>query len=101
MKKIITLLGLIILSHFSFAQITTTKVADKKEDVSTEPYDSTLNFLGNEVYKYIGQEFYLKGKAESLRKYGYAGFSKDYTVNSLSNKMFTNVVIVTILNTMN
>jgi len=41
--------------------------------------------LGKDVYKYVGQELYLNGKAESLRKYGYSGFSIDYTKNSLTN----------------
>jgi hypothetical protein len=78
MSRIIVILGLTLLSQFSFAQITTTKVADKKEEISTEPYDSLYNYLGKDVLKYIGQVLYLKGKSESLREYGYANFVKDY-----------------------
>ncbi len=86
MNKIITILTLILLSQFSYAQITTTKVAEKKEEISTEPYDSLQNFLGKDVYKYIGQDLYLKGKFESLRQFGYDGFSLDYTKSTLSNE---------------
>lgn len=86
MNRTIAILGLILLSQFSFAQITTTKVADKKEEISAVPYDSTMNFLGKDVYKYLGQDLYLKGKSESLRKYGYDGFSLDYKKKTLSNK---------------
>jgi hypothetical protein len=86
MKKTILIVGFaLFLSSFSFAQITTTKVAEKNEEDSIEPYDSTQNFLGKDVYKYIGQDLYLKGKPESLRKYGYDGFSLDYTTSTLAN----------------
>ena len=78
MKRTITILTLVLLSQLSFAQITTTKVAEKKEEISTEPYDSLQNFLGKDVYKYIGQDFYLKGKSEILREYGYSDFVIDY-----------------------
>ena len=78
MNKTITILSLVLLSQFSYGQITTTKVAEKKEEISTEPYDSLQNFLGKDVYKYIGQDLYLKGKSESLRKYGYDNFVIDY-----------------------
>ena len=78
MKRTITILTLVLLSQLSFAQITTTKVAEKKEEISTEPYDSLQNFLGKDVYKYIGQDFYLKGKSEISRKHGYRNFVIDY-----------------------
>jgi len=78
MKKTILILGLIVLSHFSYAQITTTKVVEKEDVISTEPYDSLQNFLGKDVYKYVGQVLYLKGKPESLRKYGYEGTAAAY-----------------------
>jgi hypothetical protein len=79
----------ILLSVFaavSSGQITTTKVAPKIDKADTAPYDSTQNFLGKDVYKYQGQELYLKGKAESLRQYGYENFSLDYTKDKLSDK---------------
>lgn len=78
-KSILLTITALMLCNFSFSQITTTKVADKKEEISNQPYDSLENFLGTEVYKYVGQELYLKGKAEILRKYGYDGFLTDYT----------------------
>ncbi|MEA3476535.1 MAG: hypothetical protein U9R23_08890 [Candidatus Cloacimonadota bacterium] len=91
MKKILTILltVLTVTVTTTFGQITTTKVAPKAEQVDNTPYDSTQNFLGKDVYKYIGQELYLKGKAESSRKYGYRGFLIDYTKSSSTNK--TNV----------
>jgi len=68
-----------------FAQITTTKVA-KGKDSTIEPYDSTLNYLGKDVYKYIGQELYLKGKSETLREYGYRDFIKNYKKDASSKR---------------
>ncbi len=78
MNRTITILTLALLSQCSYAQITTSKVAEKKKEISTEPYDSLQNFLGKDVYKYIGQDFYLKGKPEQFRKNGYADFLIDY-----------------------
>ena len=78
MNKVILILCLVILSIFSFAQITTTQVAEKKEEISVKPYDGLKNFLGDDVYKYIGQDLYLKGKTKDLRKYGYSDFLLDY-----------------------
>jgi len=62
-------------------QITTSKVAPLATDTYAAPYDSTMNFLGKDVRKYIGQELYLNNTAESLRKYGYRGFLLDYTLS--------------------
>lgn len=70
----------------SFGQITTTKVVSKVEQVDNSPYDSIENFLALYPNKYIGQEFYLKGKSESLRQYGYEGFTLDYNKSTLDNK---------------
>lgn len=68
-------------------QITTTKIAPKSDLADNTPYDSTINFIGKNVYKYLGQELYLNGMAESLRKHGYRSFSLDYTKDTkvLSN----------------
>jgi len=55
----------------------------KKENLI---YDSTLNYLGKDVYLYIGQELYLNGLSVALRKYGYEGFMKDYKLKSSSLK---------------
>lgn len=79
MKKNTLTILLTALTVVTFGQITTTKVAPKTDQIDNTPYDSLENFLGKNVFKYLGQELYLKGKAESLRKYGYEGFSKDYT----------------------
>ena len=83
-----TILILVLLSQFSYGQITTTKVVEKNDKISTELYDSLQNFLGTEVSKYLGQEFYLKGKAEGLRKYGYDGFYVDYNKSKFDNGVY-------------
>ncbi|EPE9899418.1 hypothetical protein ACSN7Q_000534 [Flavobacterium psychrophilum] len=77
-KLITTLLTVFITVAFSFGQISTTKIEPKIEQIDNSPYDSIENFLGKDVNKYIGQEFYLKGVAESSRKYGYSNFYTDY-----------------------
>ena len=74
------------LATVAFGQITTTKVAQKTEQIDTSPYDSTRNFLGEDVYKYQGQELYLNELSERLRKYGYDTFVLDYTKDFLTSK---------------
>lgn len=86
MKKTLSILITAMFVTATYGQITTTRVAPKIEQTVNTPYDSTKNFLGKDVYKYIGQELYLNGKSESLRKYGYEGFSIDYSISSLTNK---------------
>ncbi|OFY16576.1 MAG: hypothetical protein A2X02_05405 [Bacteroidetes bacterium GWF2_29_10] len=78
MKKTTFIILFTVLYILSYAQITTTKIAPKAEQIDNTPYDSTKNFLGENVYKYIGQTLYLKGKAEILRKYGYSNFILNY-----------------------
>ena len=78
MKKITLLLISIFLANNVSSQITKTKIAQKEELKSTEPYDSLQNFLGKDVYKYLDQDLYLIEKSESLRKYGYRNFVLDY-----------------------
>jgi len=79
MKKITTtLLTVCVLMTFTFGQISTTTVATKSDQINNAPYDSLRNFLGKNVYQYIGQDLYLKGESESIRPYGYRGFLKDY-----------------------
>jgi hypothetical protein len=85
MKKSITLLLTAMTVTISFGQITTTKVAPKVDQVDNTPYDSTENYAELSPMKYVGQELYLKGKAESLRKYGYADFVLDYNKSTLGN----------------
>ena len=60
------------------AQITTTSVPEPKNEIDNAPYDSTKNFLGENVHQYLGQVLYLKEKNEGLRQYGYEGFVHDY-----------------------
>ncbi len=69
MKKISISVCMTFITFFCFGQ------SDQVENTS---YDSTQNFLGKEVNKYLGQELYLKGKAEKLRPFGYEGFYTDY-----------------------
>lgn len=71
------LLQLVIVKS-SLSQISTTKVTEPPKQVTT-PYDSVLNYMGKDVYAYIGQDLYLKGVNIDLQKYGYDGFSLDYT----------------------
>ena len=86
MNKVIIILALALLAQFNYAQVTTTKVAEKNEEISTEPYDSLDNFLGKDVHKYIGQDLYLKGQEVSLRKYGYSNFVIDYNFQGYNRK---------------
>jgi hypothetical protein len=89
MQKITTtVVAIIATMTISFGQITTTKVATKAELTDNSPYDSTQNFLGKEVNKYIGQELYLKGKSESLRGYGYDGFLTDYNKSKFDGGVY-------------
>lgn len=62
--------------------------AQIKTGISVKPvpvigqYDSLSNFLGGGgIYKYIGQQLYVKPKSEALRKYGYEHF-----YNTLANE---------------
>lgn len=57
-----------------YGQITTTKIVEKSDAQLNKNYDSTLNFLSKDVYKYVGQELYLNQKSKELRKFGYADF---------------------------
>ena len=84
MKKMI--LPFLIFSNIIYGQIKTTKPVAKLEQVDKTPYDSTENFLAEQPQKYIGQDLYLKGKAETLRKYGYSGFVLDYKEPTSGNK---------------
>lgn len=61
-----------------FAQVTT-KMLEESKYVASQSYDGTKNFLGEDVYQYIGQEVYLNGLYKAQRETGYDGFIKDYT----------------------
>ena len=88
MKKKLTILSLVLLCQLSFGQISTTKVAEKDEKKITIPYDSLQNFLAKDAYGYIGQDLYLKGKPESLRKYGYENFIKEMENDSNKENIY-------------
>lgn len=57
-------------------QISITKEVEPEKQAPV--YDSTINFIGYQIEKYIGQELYLLPKSEGLRQYGYENFLKDY-----------------------
>jgi hypothetical protein len=78
MKKKVVLGLTFLITNLAFSQIGTTKVAQTKEKNENAIYDSTKNFLDKNVNLYLGQELYLKGKADELRKYGYDGFLLDF-----------------------
>ena len=102
MNKVISISISFLIIQFSYGQITTTKVAKKKSPISTKAYDSLNNFLGKDVYKYIGQDLYLKGKSERFRKYGYDNFVIDYQYKGYNRKKtHTSVVTVSIPSMMN
>lgn len=80
MEKIKLTFILTVITSIALGQITTTKVTPITDKIDANHFDSTRNFLGVDVYKYIGQELYLNARKESLRKYGYDNFKLDYTV---------------------
>jgi len=88
MTKLIKILFLLI-SILTYGQIKTTKVIPKEDLNTSKPYDSLSNFLGEDVYKYIGQELYLKGTYESSRHYGYRDFKT--TTNDESNLLVKSI----------
>jgi len=75
MKKTFTITFTLLLTFsFAFGQIETTKTK-KVEDVPTKlKYDSLKNYVGMNVYAYIGQELYLRPQPPELRRYGYMSF---------------------------
>lgn len=84
MKKNIYLITIIILwsSNICFGQITKTKVNATATEKDVIPYDSLENYLGEDAYKYLGQDLYLKGKSEDMRDSGYSGFFLDHNGSS-------------------
>lgn len=89
MNKTISIITFGLLIQFNYGQVTTSKVAEKKIQIPTEHYDSLENFLGKDVYKYVGQDLYLKGKSKSLREYGYENFLIDYEYKGNNTKKNT------------
>jgi hypothetical protein len=74
-----------VLPTFTNCQITTTKVVSSYDNLQASSYDSTKNFLLKDVAQYIGQKFYLPGKTETLREFGYENFLIDYKKEMLGN----------------
>jgi hypothetical protein len=71
MKKILLPVALLLCCCYTHGQIQT--ITSKKVPDHVK-YDSLKNYLGLNVYAYMGQELYLRPVAESLRKYGYMSF---------------------------
>jgi hypothetical protein len=81
------MLMMVLTATAIFGQIKTTKVASKTDKVDITRYDSTQNYLRKDVYKYLGQDLYVIGKADGIfREYGYENFVTDYTIDSYRNK---------------
>lgn len=80
-RRIIFGLISLVFNYLVFGQITTTEVTYNRKKPLIKPYDSTKNYLGPDVYQYIGQELYVKGKSLSLRKFGYYNLILDYKIS--------------------
>jgi len=79
MKRIpllIFLLTSVLSAQISVTRTTSSKKHDSKKIISSA-YDSTYNFPSYKIKFLIGQKFYVKPKAEKLRKFGYLHFIKD------------------------
>lgn len=77
MKRILLSFA-VLTSAFATAQITTTKIAADQDLKVYIEYDSTLNFLAENVRGYIGQDLYLPGMQKDRREMGYLHFLNDY-----------------------
>lgn len=71
MKKLLALLFIVVISFQGFSQTI---------------YDSTKNFVGENVYEYIGQELWLNQNSESNKKYGFDNFYKNYSNNKYTSR---------------
>jgi hypothetical protein len=83
--KYLFILLICAFSFNGFAQISTTNVAPVAEQINNIPYDSMVNDLGENLYQYVGQEFYLNEFPEDFRQYGYRDFLIDYTKSAYDN----------------
>lgn len=84
LKEVLLITFLSVVS--SYGQITTTKIPQKDEIIEEVPYDGTVNYLGKDVHKYIGEELYLNGLKEYSQFSGYEGFYLDYNQRTVGNK---------------
>jgi len=78
MRQLVIAFGLFIINNIVLSQISTTNIAWATDTLDNRTYDSTENYLGKGVLRYVGQELYLKGKSVQLREYGYSNFLIDY-----------------------
>jgi hypothetical protein len=78
-----TIISLLVINIV--CEISTTHVKPLIEPEEKAVYDSTRNFLGNDVNQYLGQILYLIGKTQDSREYGYKGFIKDYKDDKFYN----------------
>lgn len=71
-KLLLLMLCFLLFSNNQYAQV---KIGAKKEKIERDiKYDSLSNYLGDNIYAYIGQELYVKPKNSDLKKFGYEGF---------------------------
>lgn len=92
MKTAVSVSILFLFINFGFSQI---KISDKKPNLDKPKavyFDSTKNFLGENVYGYINQELYLRGKPESLREFGYEDFT-NYLPNKRDRESIAYIVL--------
>lgn len=88
MFRICTVVLMCFVSQLSISQIKTTKVADKnviEENTVVQAFDSTKNFVGEEVYSLVGQVLYTPPKRKSLQEFGYGQFLLDYKEGSVTS----------------
>ena len=91
MRKVFFIISLYIFTlNGIYSQITTTKIINKEEVSTGSPYDGTVNFLGTNAEKYVGQELYVIGKPKSLQEYGYDGFYTNCKKNYRSSTYKSN-----------
>lgn len=91
MLKIITLLILtLILSQLVCGQFSTTKIANNtgRPNNGTKSYDSLMNYLGKDVYLYIGQTLYLRRIPKERRDREYFVLDKNKEFYDGSNPQY-------------
>jgi hypothetical protein len=82
MKKTLIIVFLFQLVYVKlYSQISLRKVNSKELNPSNKKFDSLKNFVGENVFEYIGQDLYLKPLDKSLKNYGYENFFYNYEVN--------------------
>lgn len=77
--SLISLLSILLYPSIISAQINTSRSVVINSEIEKVSFDSTLNYLGENPYGYIGQRLYLMGNDE---EYTYRGFVLDYAKGS-------------------